>query len=397
MKKDSELKKRKDGRYAKKVTLPNGKKPFVYGRTLKELNENRDDLLLQYNLGATDIDKTITVEKWGEKWWKIKKKGKTGDKSQYGYVSAMNNYIFEELGSMKLIDVKDIHIQSLINKMGEAGKSESLQKKVLITLNGMFKYAKKNGMIVSNPAEDIDIYNVPPNIREALNPIETELLLNALPGLRAEMAIHIALYCGLRRGEIAALKWTDINEEHKCFVIVNAVEFIRNRPNEKGTKTVAGNRVIPIPPHLWDMLQSSPRTAIFIVPSAKGTQMSESSARRILEPVQRRINKLPAEDKFIVTWHILRHTYATNLDKMGVSPKTCQYLLGHSELSTTKNIYTHFQDEHLEVAAKQLEKIYEISQKSTPWIVRSSQKVVKAENVQDDKMIIKGKSGTTDN
>jgi len=396
MKKDKELKKRADGRYCRKVTLPNGEPKFVYGYTLKELKENRDNLMLQYAMGATNIDKRITVQEWGLKWWKAKKEGKTGSKSQYGYSSAMNNYIFEEIGNMKLIDVKDIHLQSLINEMGEAGRSESLQKKVIITLNGMFKYAKKNGLIVGNPAGDIDVYKVPPIIRQALTPKQTEIVLVICKGLRAELAVHLTLYCGLRRGELAAVKWTDINTQYKCFIITGAVEYVGNRPKPKAPKSEAGIRIIPIPPELWDKLQSAPKTSIFIVPSAQGTQMSESSVRRLLEPVQRRLEqlfnpdekikppkgmaKLPIEEKFNVTWHMFRHTYATNLDKMGLSPKTRQYLLGHSDPIITDNVYTHIQNEHLESAAKELAQIYKISTKTSLWTIKGSQEVVKPES-----------------
>ena len=86
MKKEKELKKRADGRYRRKVTLPNGTHKYVYGYTLKELKGNYNNLLLEYALGATNIDKKITVQDWADKWWNVKtKKGKS---SQEGYVNA---------------------------------------------------------------------------------------------------------------------------------------------------------------------------------------------------------------------------------------------------------------------------------------------------------------------
>ena len=354
------MKKRADGRYRAKVTLPSGQVKYVYGYSQKEVKENKEQLLLQYALGATNIDRKITVQDWAEKWWTVAKEGKTGVQSQYGYISAMNNYIFDFMGSMKLVDVKPIHVQQLLNKMGQEGRSKSLQHKVLITLNAMFIYAMRNGLIVRNPAQFAELYEVPIKIREALTPDQTEILLEKCKGLRAELAIHLALYCGLRRGEIAALKWSDINEEYKVLIITNAVEYVRNRPKEKGPKTVSGIRIVPIPPELWDMLQRTPKKSLYVVPSAKGLQMTESSVRRMMEPVQRRIDKLE-QGNFKVTLHMLRHTYATNLDKLGVSPKACQYLLGHADYRTSKNIYTHIQDEHIDIAAKQLENIYKIS------------------------------------
>lgn len=368
MKKDKELKPRADGRYCRKVTLPSGESKFVYGYTPAEVKRKKDKLMLLYALGATNINSKVTVQKWGKMWWEVKKEGKTGHKSQYGYTSAMNNYIFPFMGNMKVIDVRDMHIQTLINEMGKKDLSESLQKKVLIALNGMFKYAKKNGLIISNPVEDVEVYNVPVDIREALTPNEVKIALDTCKGMRAEIGIHLALYCGLRRGELAEIKWEDINNQYECLIVTNAVEYINNRPKKKGPKSEAGIRIIPIPPELWQMLQNSPRNSIYIVPSAKGVQMSESAVRRLIEPVQNRIEK--RSDGFRVTWHRLRHTYSTNLEKMGLSPKTRQYLMGHATVSLTDNVYTHFQDEHLELAAKKLKGIYKTSLKSTPWNIQ---------------------------
>lgn len=344
------MKKRPDGRYQAKITLPGGKVKFVYGRTIREVNEAKEALKMQYALGVIP-DNKITVREWAEKWWRTVKEGKTGNSSQEGYLLAMNRYIFPAFGSMKLKDVKPIHIQNLINEMGAAGKSKSLQRQVLVALNGMFKYAVRNGLIQGNPAQYTEYYEVPIRRKEALTSQQVAELLEACKGTRAEIAIHLALFCGLRRGEIVALKWSDIEEESKTIHIKTSVEFVRNRPVEKPPKSRAGNRIIPVPPHLWTMLQTRPKKSIFVVPSAKGTQLTETGIRRLLQPVQKKVS-------FDFGLHNLRHTYATVLDKLGVPPKTCQYLLGHADLSTTKDIYTHIQDEHLIQAAKMLENIY---------------------------------------
>lgn len=348
------MKKRSDGRYRSKVTFPNGQVKYVYGYSMRELKENKEELLLQYAQGATNVDKRILVRDWAEKWWKADKEGKTGDKSQRGYVSALNNYIIPSIGNLRIIDVKNIYIQELINNMGKQGLSKSLQNKVLITLNAMFVYAIRNGIIPYNPAQYIELYEVPVNERTALTPPQIEQVLEVCKETRAELAIHLALYCGLRRGEIAALQWADINDDHRVIMITRSVEFINNRPREKGPKSKAGYRIIPVPTHLWDMLKSAPRKSIYVAPSAKNTQMSEMSARWLIRTVQNQVD-------FEVTWHILRHTYATIIDKIGISGKSCQYLLGHAELKTTKNIYTHIQDEHLDIISQQLQDIFNIS------------------------------------
>lgn len=345
------MKKRADGRYQAKVTLPDGTTKFVYGKTIREVNEKKEALKMQYAIGQSTLNEKITVREWAEKWWETAKKGKTGHSSQEGYLLAMNNYIFPSLGSMRLKDVRAIHIQELINNMGEAGKSKSLQRQVLVAFNQMFKYAIQNGLIQGNPAQYVEYYSIAAGEKTALTSGQVTELLEACKGTRAEIAIHLALFCGLRRGEIAALKWTDLRDN--MIYVQKAVEFVNNQPREKTPKSKAGERVIPVPHHLWDMLQSQQKTSIFVVPSAKGLQLTKIGTRRILEPVQKKVS-------FHFTWHTLRHTYATALDKLGVPPKTCQYLLGHADISTTKNIYTHIQDEHITQAARQIQNIYHV-------------------------------------
>lgn len=370
------MKKRADGRYRLKVTLPSGEVKYVYGHSPKEVKANRDNLKLQYALGATNIDKKITVQKWAEKWWEVAKEGKTGASSQESYISAMNNYIFPEIGNIKLIEVKLINIQELINKMGKKGRSKSLQHKVLITLKAMFKYAVRNGLIVSNPAEFVEYYEVPVKVVQALTPEQINKLIKmcrewkrtkySTRADRAELTIHMGLYLGLRRGEIIAVRWTDIDEKSRTIHINRAVELTKNQPKDKDTtKTPAGDRIIPIPDHLWDMLVNTERKSEYIVPSAKGTQMSKIAFRRLLEPIQEALD-------FDFDFHQLRHTYATLLEKMKVSPKMCQYLLGHATDSTTKKIYTHIQTDYVYAVSPQLNDILTFSQNPNWGVNRGS-------------------------
>ena len=349
------MKKRADGRYQLKVTLPNGEAKMVYGRTQQEVKDKRDELKLQYAMGKTVVDKKITVQQWMEKWWKAAKEGQSGFSSQRGYVAAMNNYIFPEIGPIKLHDIKPIHIQNMINKMGQAGKSESLQRQVLIALNGAFQYAVINGLLIGNPAQYVKKVSVEKHVRDALTSEEIKKLTEVVKGSRAEIAIHLALYCGLRRGEIVALRWDNVDLVQNKIYITEAVEYRYNKPEPKGPKSKAGNRTIPIPPHLVELLKSAERTCEYVCPSAKNIQMSEQSVRRLIEPARKKLD-------FYFSFHILRHTYASLLDLMDVNPTIRQYLMGHAELSTTQD-YTHIMDEHMQIASEKVSDIFAISQR----------------------------------
>lgn len=109
------------------------------------------------------------------------------------------------------------------------------------------------------------------------------------------------------------------------------------------------------------------KRSLYVVTSARGKQLTESAVKRLIEPVQWRTEK--AKGGFHFTLHMLRHTYATNLDKMKVPDRTRQYLMGHSEISTT-DIYTHIQDEHLDQASLLLQNIYKVSVTFSPQGVK---------------------------
>lgn len=338
----AKLKKRADGRYQLKVTLPNGQYKFVYGRTQKEVQDKKADLLMQYGRGITDF-RSVTLEEWAKVWWETRKKGSTGFRDQQATKSYLNCHILPALGHLKIKDIRPLNIERFLKS---TGKSFSTQKHIVSVLNSLFKFAIENGVIYGNPAQYVRSGGVKGS-RKALTQEQQTELLAAAKGKTGEIIILLAYYLGLRRGEIAGLHWTDIDREAHTVHIQRAVEFIGNQPREKSTKTAAGDRVLPIPDALWDFLQAQEKKSVFVAHKANGEQLTQNAIARHLEPICRELS-------FHLTLHMLRHTYATRLDLLGVPPKTCQYLLGHASLDVTKGIYTHILPEHLEDAKKRL-------------------------------------------
>ncbi len=344
----AKLKKRADGRYQLKVTLPNGQSKFVYGKTQREVMDKKADLLIQYGRGITDF-RSIRFSDWCKTWWRIEKEGKTGFSSQTLYKLVLNNYIIPQLGNFLLQEIRPVHVQQLLNNVAAAGKSKELQNKIKFTLNAIFRYAVENGLIYGSPAQYAKTQGKP-STRQALTTAQQEELLNACAGMAGELIIKLAFYLGLRRGEIIGLHWTDLDRKAQTIHIQRAVEFIRNQPHEKSTKTAAGDRILPVPDTLWELLMAQEKKSMFIVPKRDGGQLTLIAFNRRVKPIYDKLS-------FKLTLHMLRHTYATRLDLLGVAPKTCQYLLGHASLGVTKEIYTHIQPEHLENARVQLNQL----------------------------------------
>lgn len=145
----AKLKKRADGRYQLKVTLPNGQTKFVYGRTQKEVQDKKADLLMQYGRGVTDF-RVVTLEEWAKVWWETRKKGSTGHSDQTATAGYLQNHIIPELGALRIADIRPADIERFIKK---TGKSQSTQRHILTALNSIFKFAIENGLIYGNPAQ----------------------------------------------------------------------------------------------------------------------------------------------------------------------------------------------------------------------------------------------------
>ena len=179
---------------------------------------------------------------------------------------------------------------------------------------------------------------------------------------RAQTAAMIMMYAGLRRGELLALTWSDINLEKQTISVNKAVEFIGGKPYVKNCgKTEAAMRTVYIPTLLTDYLKTTDKTTLLVCPSAHGTLMSDTSWKRLWESYLKELNfrygnfsdciGLTVKSKFQpgglpmvipnITAHWLRHTFITNMYFAGVDLLTAKEQAGHSDIRTTSEIYTH--------------------------------------------------------
>jgi integrase len=208
--------------------------------------------------------------------------------------------------------------------------------------------------------------------RRSLTDAERQAMLKAAETHRGGAWVMAMLYCGPRRGETVALKWKDINFKTKEITIKNAAEYETNsnQPTLKDTKTEAGYRTVPMPDQLVKKLKTLPRNGEYVFTTAHGKQLTLTALRRMWNGFMRQANiEAGAElyrNKIIksaldenITIHYLRHTYATDLYRMGVDLKTAQYLLGHADIQTTANIYTHAAKEFVPNIAKKQQVYYQ--------------------------------------
>ena len=325
-------KKRKDGRYQRKITLSDGRQKIVYGKTLAELNAAADALRDEDRQGIRVGDDT-TVGEWA-KIWLEKYKADLRPNTLRMYKDAYNVHILPVIGALPLRSVRPVHIRDVMAKV--ADKSESLQHKVLITMRQICQTAKQNGLLLNDPTDGIKItpHAVPEKVKH-LSLEQAKTLLGAVTDKRARAFIGLCLYCGLRKEETLGLQWGDIQGD--SLTVNRAIAFVRNQPDpSQELKTKAAHRTVPIPDPLQTILRDTPKTGLYIITKSDGGPMTQMAFRRMWDKVTRAVD-------FPIHPHMLRHTYATNLYYAGIDLRTAQYLLGHSSIQMTAQIYTHLE------------------------------------------------------
>lgn len=329
------LKKRKDGRYQRRVTLSNGKTKLVYGKTLTEVNAAARQALSDDAAGL-EVGDTTTVGEWA-KIWLATYKGDLRPATIEMYRNAYNKHIMGIIGMMELRNVREVHIRNVMRPI--AGMSESTQHKVLITMRQIFETAKTNRLISQNPAKSVKItpHSKPPK-DEYLTRDQYTRLLDNITEPRAKVFCALCVYCGLRRGEALGLRWSCIGPAG--LIVAQAVTF----PPHSNTcdpsmalKNASSHRILPVPAPLREILAQTPHLSDYVVPTAKGVIMTRSSYRRMWETHVQPHSPEP------IHVHMLRHTYATELYHAGVDLRTAQQLMGHASIQITAKIYTHLE------------------------------------------------------
>lgn len=345
--------------YRKRIKLASGLWKDVRAKTKDELRKKLYDLETAQRMGLILDDKTTVAELLAQ--WYNNRKGELSFSRQRDFVNAINNHICPVLGALKVRDVKPEHCQRVMAQL--AGKSNSLQTKVLTVMKSGFECAVDNGLVLRSPCEKLKARGVETQEKVPLTPEQCGALEAATEGTRAHPFILLGLYVGLRREEICGLRWCDVDlvSQTPSLTVNNAVRFEKNQgifPSP--LKTKASHRTIPLPAKLAKTLRDAKKNSasVFVVPARDGSCASLQTVRNLMRLVERRtihqsnFNQKTADRlrpgpqieqtlNFHVTPHILRHTYITRLCASGCDIKKIQYLAGHSDITMTLGIYSN--------------------------------------------------------
>ena len=337
------LKKRADGRCVRAIKDERtGKRVYFYGASEREINKK----ILDY---TTRTEKGRLFPEVAEEWWSLNYDNLAHQTIKV-YKPALNRAT-DEFDASRIKDILPRDIASFLKRLVTFKK---LSKKTIANqrtvLNQIFEYAIISNDIVFNPCASVPLPNTTSSVRrKAASDTDEESVKNSSD---VWLFPFIALHTGMRKGEILALQWKDIDFERNTIHVTKSVYHQGDKPCIKAPKTKESIRVIPLLLPLKEKLLT--------LKSADNDYIISDDGKK---PITNRryitlYNKYKAETGIECTAHQLRHSFATIAIENGVSMKSVQEILGHQQISTTLDIYTDFREAALKEAQESLEKAF---------------------------------------
>ena len=278
---------------------------------------------------------------------------------KYNYL--INTHILPELGNFSVSELSATQINEFLSKKLHNGGLEnnsplspSYVSTMSMIINGAIKYAVNENLCpaMKNPIFKPTLYKKQISI---LNNSDYKKLVSYLSDNinSTKTGVLLALYTGLRIGEICALKWDNVDLKSMIIHIKSTVSRVNIEGKTKfileAPKTKSSVRDIPIPTKLGNILKSlyKVRKSDYVVSDKEGFVIP-----RTLEYRFHRITNLLGIEE--ISFHALRHTFATNCLSNGMDVKSLSEILGHANASTTLQIYVH---PSMEVKRKQINKV----------------------------------------
>jgi integrase len=251
-----------------------------------------------------------------------------------GYEAALRDRIVPVIGGKRLGDVQRRDVQRIADDLLAEGRDPSTIRNALMPLRVIYRRAVEDGDVAVNPCTNLRLPAVRGRRERIASPEEAQRLLAALPE-RDRPIWATALYAGLRRGELMALRWEDVD-------LAAGVIRIERSYDDKGRveiepKSRAGQRTIPIVGALRDVLVEHKARQ-----RRDGGLVFGSSAEAPFQPsnlwrrAQRAWNRADFEP---ISLHEARHTFASVLIAAGVNAKAITTYMGHASIQTTYDLY----------------------------------------------------------
>ena len=371
---DGMVRKREDGRWEGRIVVGHDEKGLpktknVLAKTKSEcsakLNALKASLQGPSEPKQRKPNADMTFGAWLDHWYQRECKPKIRPKTQADYENRIYQHVIPELGAIPLARLTAADLQQFYNRLKEGGRllrveqygpglSDRMVKSCHVTCRVALDQAVAQGLILKNPALSCKAPVTRPKEMQVLTGEEVQRLLIQAKEDGCFELLLLELTTGLRRGEILALQWDDLDFRTGTLRVERQVQRIQGKLAVSQPKTRASCRSILLPAPVLEILaqyrQSVSSHWMFPSPKKEDSPLDPAAVRKKLSAVLKRAG-CPA-----IRFHDLRHTFATSALEHGMDVKTLSTVIGHVSSATTLNVYAHVTDEMRQKAADKIDR-----------------------------------------
>ena len=337
------------------------------GGTKKEAERAMREFIRELERGYHVTDDHITVSEWIATWLEVFITPNVSPTTLSRYTGMIRRYITPLIGSVKVQELKPLTVQSWVNSLSTSpvsGKklSASTIKHTYHILKGAMDKAVQAGSIPVSPCTGIMLPKGQKKKAVIYDEAQIQCLIQTAKGTEMELVIDMELCLGLRRGELLGLQWCDVDWVNNRISVVRNRVLVDGEVIVKEPKTESGIRTLDVPAQLMEELKRHKTECAkrrlklgqtytvtdYIIVHPDGKPIYPEYLTQMFTKLLKKAG-LPK-----CRFHDLRHLCASIMLRQNVNVKIAQELLGHKDITTTLNIYSHVMPSSAKDAAEKI-------------------------------------------
>lgn len=327
----------------------------ITGQSRMEVAEKLKSLLADQQRNELVDKNKILFKDWLHNYLTKYKKLQIRQSTYDKYESLARTSIYPFLGHMKIQDIKTSDIQNLIS-LKASEKSAATVREIHQIISQSLNQACIERIVYRNEAAHVILPRI---IQPEIIPLtdqELERLISVASGHHLYPALLLEIGTGLRRGELLALQWRNVNFEKNTIAITQSYVKTRIGNIIQSPKTKSSTRVVSVPSSIMEFLKiyKEDSSSPFVFSQKRSNNpVSPRNFSKVFEVWCKKANLNTKR------FHDLRHTYASQLLASNVHMKVVQAQLGHADIKVTMNRYSHLSQDQIQEAAEKLNTKYE--------------------------------------